>query len=341
MTRQRRARRGRAGADGSPIAVLDLGSNAVRLQVAQVRPDGQFDVVYEERDPIRLGEGIFVAGRLAAGPMNRAVATLERFAALTRRMGVRRVEVAATSAVREAANRAEFLRRVRRKTGLRVEVLSGEREANLIAQGVLSGDLGAADVERLALVDVGGGSTEIIAAVGRSIEYLTSVDVGSVRLTEMFVRSDPVGGQDEKRLRAYARWRLADRVDLARLGACQTLVGSAGTMRALAQVAMAARPGGMVREPQSGLVFATEEIVAASQAVRRMSTSERRRVPGLDDSRADIVVAGAMLVEEILAYVRAQRLIVSRRGLRHGLMVDAVARFLAARADRRPARSAG
>jgi exopolyphosphatase / guanosine-5'-triphosphate,3'-diphosphate pyrophosphatase len=307
------------------VAVIDLGSNAVRLQVAEVLGDGGYSVIREEREPCRLGQGVFLTRKLAPAAVDRTLDALSRIHDIVQTYSPNTVRAAATSAVRDAENRDEFLRQVHERFGLEVELLSGEREAELIAKGVLSGELGAADVERVAIVDVGGGSTEVIAAAGRTVDYRVSVDVGSVRLTEMFVHSDPIHADDQRRLQDHLRGRLASLVDLRALGRCRTLVGSAGTMRAFAQYVVQRRTrGAETGEPQSGVVCSYDEVVDAANAIRAMSFADRKSVPGLDDSRSDIIVAGATLVEEIVRFVGATRLVVSRRGLRHGLMVDAI-----------------
>src|SRR5512135_2084660 len=167
---------------GRILAVIDVGTNAVRLELARPLPDGSFDLVHSERDPVRPGEGVFKTGRIPREVEQRLLSTLRRYAALARRHRAV-VRAVATSAVREAKNGPEVVARVRAATGLDLEVISGKEEARLIALGVLRGQPPRA---RNLVVDVGAGSTEIAVAVGEHPTVLHSVAIGSVRLTETF-----------------------------------------------------------------------------------------------------------------------------------------------------------
>src|SRR4051812_42196864 len=152
---------------GKVLAVVDLGSNAVRLQIAQVAPSGPAHVLAEDRAAVRLGEQVFRTGRLAAQAIARAALALERFAKLAERAGAAKVRAVATSAVREASNRAALIRAIRERAGIDLEVISGAEEARLVCLGVLQGELPS---DRSLLLDIGGGSTEIIAARGEEPE---------------------------------------------------------------------------------------------------------------------------------------------------------------------------
>jgi len=180
---------------GKVLAVVDLGSNAVRLQIAEVAPPGRAEVLAEDRAAVRLGEQVFRTGRLAAAAMTRTAAAMERFAKLAERAGARTVRAVATSAVREASNRAALVRTIRERTGIGLEVISGAEEARLVCLGVLEGEPPAA---RSLILDIGGGSTEIISARGEEPETASSIPLGSVRLTEFFVESDPVARKEVK-----------------------------------------------------------------------------------------------------------------------------------------------
>ena len=164
------------------LAAIDVGTNAVRMEIARPLPDGSIETLHQERDPVRPGEGVFATGSMSRQVADRLLATLRRYAALCRRYHAT-VRAVATSAVREARNQEEIVRRVKRETGLDLEVVSGREEARLICVGVLNGRPRTA---RGLVVDIGGGSTEVATAVGEEAKELYSVGLGAVRLTEIF-----------------------------------------------------------------------------------------------------------------------------------------------------------
>jgi exopolyphosphatase/guanosine-5'-triphosphate,3'-diphosphate pyrophosphatase len=321
------------------LGVIDLGSNAIRLQVARVFADSSFAVIHDEREPVRLGEEVFRRGELSRPAIERALETLARFAESAHRHGTSRVRAVATAAVREARNGAAFAEEVERTSGLKLEIISGREEAELIARGVLTGF--NASKGRIALVDVGGGSTEISVVDGGRLRFSTSLPIGSVRLTELFCHSDPLSAEDEGALRAHVREQLANDADLARVEACPVVVGSAGTIGAIANF-IRKRPSGPRAGARARTSFSVRELRRASSVLRRMTLARRRRAPGIEERRSEIIVAGTLILEEICAHVAARSIRTVRRGLRDGLMLDEIERFnraLAAGADesqRRP-----
>src|SRR5579862_5291506 len=190
-----------APAEEPVIAAIDAGTNAVRLEIARLRPDGTLDVLHQERDPVRPGEGLFLSGAMPRATLERLLAALRRYGALCRRYRAR-IRAVATSAVREARNREDIIRRVQAEAGFRLEVISGQEEARLICLGVLEG---APAGRRSLVVDIGGGSTEIAPASGERALKLFSVEVGAVRLTELFASSGKVGRHKLKLMRTLVK----------------------------------------------------------------------------------------------------------------------------------------
>ncbi len=216
------------------LAAIDVGTNSVRMKLARTRPDGSLDVVCEQRDPVRPGEGVFGTGNIAPAAVDRLLTVLARYATICRAHGAE-VRAVATSALREAHNRDAVLARARDELGLALEILSGRDEARLICLGVLRDE---APEARSLVIDVGGGSTEVISARGARPVALWSVDLGSVRLTE---RVSKHRGADELRaLRRHARDIVAAALPRDIAGPPDTALGSSGTIRAV--VAFAA-PG--------------------------------------------------------------------------------------------------
>jgi exopolyphosphatase/guanosine-5'-triphosphate,3'-diphosphate pyrophosphatase len=304
------------------LAVVDLGSNAVRLQIAQIGAHGRTSVLAEDRAAVRLGEQVFRTGRLSAGAIARTALTMERFAKLAQRAGATEVRAVATSAVREASNRAQFIRTIRNHTGIAIEVISGAEEARLICLGVLLGEPAAA---RSLLLDIGGGSTEIINARGEEPEAAFSLQLGSVRLTEFFIRTDPVA-RKEARLLDEAIQDALGQVDPLLVGKFKRIIGAAGTTGAVA--GLARRIHG--RPPISSLPVPYDEVRRVLEQLRGATAKQRRKL-GVDEQRNDIIYAGTAIVEGVMRKLRVEELAVTSRGLRDGLMADLVRRVTGTR----------
>ena len=293
---------------GRILAAIDVGTNAVRLELARPLPDGSFDLVHSERDPVRPGEGVFKTGRIPRDVEQRLLSTLRRYAALARRHRAL-VRAVATSALREAKNGPEVVARVRAATGLELEVISGKEEARLIALGVLRGQPPRA---RNLVVDIGGGSTEIAVAVGDHPTALFSVAIGSVRLTETF---DSTGRVPRKRL-ALMRTFAAEAFQrsLPRFAHPRRALGSSGTIGTL--VSFAAEGGRRVAT--------RKRIRRAVEQLADMGLDERRRI--FDARRGEIVVAGAVVLEALVERLGLASVTAVETGLRQGLLVDMLER---------------
>src|SRR4051812_28991484 len=301
---------------GDVLAVIDLGSNATRLQIAQLS-GGHLSVLAEDRAAVRLGEQVFRTGRLSAPAIARTAVAMERFAKLAQRAGAAHVRAVATSAVREASNRVALVRTIRNHAGFDLEVISGAEEARLVCLGVLQGEPAS---ERSLILDIGGGSTEIISARGEEPESAWSLQLGSVRLTEFFVQNDPITRKQAKLIDEAVQDAM-EQVDPLLIGKHKRVIGAAGTTGAVAQLArkFAGREG-------AGSVPVSYEQVR--QVLRRLadSTLKQRRKWGVDEQRSDIVYAGAAICEGVLRKLRADELVVTSRGLRDGLMMDLLRR---------------
>ncbi|SET86317.1 Ppx/GppA phosphatase family protein [Stigmatella erecta] len=303
------------------FAAIDVGTNAARLEMARLGPGG-LERVLKEREAIRPGEGVFARGAMSSEAVDRLVDTLRRYAVLCRHHKAR-VRAVATSALREARNQTKVLRQVREETGLELEVVSGEEEARLICLGVLHR---TPPRERSLLVDIGGGSTEIVLATGERPQGLWSLPLGAVRLSQHF---DTAGEVTPAQLR-----RMREDVD-ARLREClpgfvprlpPVALGSSGSIRAV--VEFAAREGGEASASPAQLTRAVE-------ALARMSPRERRE--HFEERRADIIVAGALLLERVVRHLGVERVLAVKRGLRDGVLADLLAREeLAARVGTAP-----
>ncbi len=295
---------------GDVLAAIDVGTNAVRLELARLLPDGSLETLHQERDPVRPGEGVFTTGVIARPVADRLLAALRRYSALCRRYDAR-VRAVATSAIREAKNRDEIVRRARQEAGLTLEVVSGKEEARLICLGVLQGK---PPFTRSLCIDIGGGSTEVAFAFGERPRDLWSIGLGAVRLTELFDASGKLGEKKLRVMRDYAR-EIVKKALPARIPyAPRTALGSSGTINAV--VSFAAAEGTRHVSPK--------QLERAIHKLAGMTQQKRRK--HFDPRRADIVVAGAVILEAIAEHLALDSVTVVDRGLRDGILIDQVRR---------------
>jgi len=287
------------------VAAIDIGTNSTRLLVAEIT-GARLETVEAGLDTTRLGEGID-SGVLLPGAMERTVEAISRFHRTALGLGAERVVAVATSAVRDAANRDEFLALVGRRTGLAVRVLSGAEEAAASYRGVLSGL--AVEPRSTVVMDVGGGSTEFVWTIEGYLR-LVSVNVGAVRMT------GAGAGKDE--IAAILRPALAEVCQ----GQVETLVGVGGTVTTLAAIDQ-----GLAlydRERVHGYRLTAGRVSDILEYLKKISLEERRRVPGLQPERADIIVAGIVIVKSVLEGLGRDRLLVSECDIIHGLVLEEV-----------------
>jgi exopolyphosphatase/guanosine-5'-triphosphate,3'-diphosphate pyrophosphatase len=308
------------------LAVIDLGSNSFRLVVFSAS-EGWWQRTDEIYEPVRIGEGMGATGRLGEKPMRRALATLDVFAHFCQaaRLQGRAVDAVATSAIREAENREDFLARARERSGLAIRVLSREQEARY---GYLAA-INSTTLRDGCVLDLGGGSLQLVRVVDRLVRESGSWELGSVRMTERFLPgSGPAKRRQLEELREHVAGELAQAPWLA--GAGRRIVGIGGTVRNLAAAAQRARG-----RPTNGVQGTTIERDVLDELVRRLAalpTAERSGVPGIKPVRADVILAGALVVLAALDAGGFEKLEVTEAGLREGVFFE---RLLArdARAD--------
>lgn len=301
---------------GRRLAAIDIGSNSVRLLVAEVGADGSYRVLDDEKRTTRLGAGLAHDGTLPTQAVAQTLEALGQMKAVALGFGVRRLEVIATSAVREAANRRRFLDLARERVGLDVEVVSATEEGELAFASVARHfDLRALDV---AAVDLGGGSVELVFAGKGVVEDIFSLPLGAVRVTEAVPVSDPVSDADCTALRKYVRkWfeKVVGRPEFRP----HVMVGSGGTFTALANVSM--RQRGQSYSSVGGYELNRGEVRHLFEYLRGLPLRARRNVPGLHADRADIIVAGLAVTERLMKYLHVNRLLIHDRGVRDGLLL--------------------
>ena len=294
------------------VAVIDIGTNTVLLLVAEISHRGAINpLLYEQRIP-RLGRGVDAARRLEQGSIDRAVAVLREYVQLLPPFHPTRTVVCGTSALRDASNRSDFMEQVKTEVGLDVEVLSGEDEALLTYRGAVSGLPG---VNRAIVLDIGGGSTEISVGDASHILQNWSLDVGSVRLTERFLKHDPPLPLE---IRDAIRWFKDHLGALEEFNASEyTLVGVAGTATTLAILDQELEEFGI--DAVTNYRLTRDAVERLLDRLKRSSHQNILQLSPVMKGRADIITAGTLILSELLEILGQDELVVSERGVRYGI----------------------
>lgn len=279
--------------DALRVAAMDCGTNSLRLLVTDVRDDVKTDVVREMR-VVRLGQGVDETGRFHPDALDRTLSVTREFGELATVLGAERVRFCATSAARDASNADELRDGVRSVLGVDLEVLTGEEEARASFLGATRTVPGPALV-----VDIGGGSTELVVGADGEVGWSHSFDVGSVRLTERFLHGDPVSIDEVAALEAYLDGVLVPTV--SGLEPVTTLVGVAGTITTMAAHALELPSYDSAQI--HGAQLSVDAVRTACLSLLRMSVADRRALPFMHPGRADVIGAGAMILDALLAAV--------------------------------------
>jgi exopolyphosphatase/guanosine-5'-triphosphate,3'-diphosphate pyrophosphatase len=293
------------------VALVELGSNAVRLLVARLGPGIGFEVLEEERVQTRLGSGR--PGTLPAESITRTVAAVHKFLARARRDGNPRVIAVATAAVRDASNRDRLLGPLRRRDGVEIRILSGREEALLGALAVQS----SLRLEDGLVADLGGGSLQLTRLRAGHVASTSNVPIGAVRMTRRFLHGDPPTPRELRDLRTEVRTRLAKALPVAERG--EEIVALGGTVRALGRIQLAAR--GEEHRSRHGLRLKQHDVTRIRARLEVLPLAKRRKVPGLRAERADIILAGSIVIEELMTFGGYHGLTICKQGVRDALLL--------------------
>lgn len=305
--------------DRERLAAIDVGSNSIRLVVAEYDPASGFEIIDEEKDQPRLGTRVDSTGMLDRAAMTRAFAALKRMKEVADRRGVTRLAAVATSAVRDARNGETFAKRVRRQLGIPLEIIDGDREAQLSWRSVAHHF--RLENARTIVADIGGGSLELIGAVDGLVEVTASLPLGAVRLTEEYLTGTTTTRAEVVALRKHIRRTLKKALPW-RDWANAVVIGSGGSFTNLARIA-AARAGHS-GDAIHGTKVSASEAESLLEWLSTKSPEQRATVPGLNPQRADIILAGVAVATEILAALDARELTASAFGLREGLLLEMI-----------------
>jgi exopolyphosphatase / guanosine-5'-triphosphate,3'-diphosphate pyrophosphatase len=304
------------------IAAIDCGTNSIHMIVVRIRPDLSFEVIDREKDMVRLGSGGLDGKALTPEAMTAALQALSRFRRLAESHQVEEILAAATSAVREAENGGEFLNAVERETGIKPQVISGTEEARLIHLAAIYG-VDVAGVSAV-VVDIGGGSVEITHGAGTSLRVAKSFKLGVIRLTERFVRTDPLSKGDERKLVRHIDDEIATYLREIRTAGFDRVIGTSGTILSLGAVASAERR--RASDEIRNLRVPAKQIHRLRKEITNRSIGERMKLPGLDPRRADLIVSGAVLLDTVLQRLDAPEITLCDFALREGLVLDYIQR---------------
>jgi exopolyphosphatase / guanosine-5'-triphosphate,3'-diphosphate pyrophosphatase len=311
-------------------AAIDIGSNSIRMEAAEVLPGLGTRILASDREVTRLGESVFRTGQVSEDALKSTLAVLTRMADLYRRLDVVGVRVVATSAIRDTRNQREFLSRASEAAGAPVEIISGREEARLIHLGVES--VWPQTDKRVLVIDIGGGSAEIIASDHGRMAEAYSKPLGAVRLKEAFLSSDPPSARQLLQLQTYIQ---------GKLDAPVRRMGNAGWDRAIATSATAAAVVSAISRTPRGKRDGIDKLRVTTAQVRKLyaklselSLSGRRKVTGIGPRRAEIIIPGLAVLLEFLNQFHLPAVHYSRAGVRDGIIADLASRNVGAERSR-------
>ena len=318
-------RKKKLGQNGRVVTFIDIGTNSVRMQVVRLNPNHSTTILSRQKQQVRLGEGEFEDDEIRPEAIERLVMVCRKFTDLARTFATDEFVAVATSAMREAANQKEILHLLRQEAQIDVRVISGHEEARLIYLGV-AGGFPVGDRQAVFL-DIGGGSTEIAVGGDRTYHYLESFRLGAIRLTNLYIPRDddgPIRPEQYRRLQAHCRDAFIHAAKRIRELQPDLVIGSSGTIMNLAEIAA------KTLHPDAGghgTVLTAKDLQKVIGMLCSLSLDQRRKVPGMNPERADIIVAGAAILEIFLHEIGLDAVSVTGRGLQDGLLTDYLSRM--------------
>jgi len=306
------------------IAAIDMGTNSLHMVVVKIDPTlPAFTIIAKEKETVRLGNRDLTTGELKPENIDKAITALRRFQEVAKTAHAETIIAVATSAVREAPNGKDFLHQIQEELGLSVDLISGQEEARRIYLGVLSGL--EFDHQPHIIIDIGGGSTELILADSQEARSLTSTKVGAVRLTSELITTQPISDVQFQYLQAYTRGILERSVEdvLANIhpGESPRLVGTSGTIETLAMI-HAREKLGILPSTLNGYELSLKDLRVWVNRLRKMTNSEISIIPGMPDKRSEVILAGAVILQEAMTLLGVDSVTLCGRALREGVIVD-------------------
>jgi exopolyphosphatase / guanosine-5'-triphosphate,3'-diphosphate pyrophosphatase len=305
------------------LALLDIGSNSIHMVLTEIQPDLSYKILDRIKDMTRLGEETFQTGQLSPDAIAKGIEVVRTFTTLARNRGFTQIEAVATSAVREAANGGDLIEAFEREAGIRVRVVTGQEEARLIYLGVRhSMDFGDRNV---LIVDVGGGSAELIVGNRTKLLHAASLKLGAIRLNDLYLKKAPSPDDAVKRLEKAVETELTPALPRFQKVGFDELVGTSGMIGNLAEVMYLQKTGRP--SPQLNLArFSFKDVRAVEKLLRKTPLKRRAEIPGVDPKRADLLLPAAIVLRTIMERLDLDELTVSAMAIREGLLYDFIER---------------
>lgn len=294
------------------IAAIDLGTNTFHLIIAE-QTESEMKIIYKTNKPIKLGEDITKENKIIPTAFERGINCLKEFKATLDQYGVTKIRAVATSGVRSASNGKDFIDTVKEETGILIDIIDGEEEANLIYEGVKYS--GAIQGKSL-IMDIGGGSTEFIFCDNKGFYWKKSFDIGAARLMQKFFKSDPISLEDQEQIKIHLKENLTELIEFGKDFGATTLIGSAGAFETYAEVI---DPAINIHEIPNSLI----NIDAYHQLSKKLIGSthqERSEMPNLIPLRVDMIVMASMITDYVLAELNLKTIILSTYDLKMGVL---------------------
>lgn len=313
------------GPNGRVVSFIDIGTNSVRLLVVRLNPNHSYTILTRQKQQVRLGEGEFDDEEIKAEAIERLVVVCRKFMDLARTFSTEEFVAVATSAMREATNQNEVLHLLRQEAQIDVRVISGQEEARLIYLGIASGV--HIEDRQAFFIDIGGGSTEIAVGGDRTYQYLESFRLGAIRLSNFYFPQDttgPVPPDQYKRVQHHIRDTIIHSVKKIRSMKPVLAIGSSGTIMNLAEIAQKATHQNC---SNGDPVLSAKDLQKVVDLLCSLPLDQRRKVPGMNPERADIIIAGAAILDTFMKELGLDSIQTTGRGLQDGLLVDYLSRM--------------
>jgi len=301
------------------LAAIDLGSNSFHIVIVEVSASGAFQVVDREKEMVRLGSSTLSRGQLSQSAMSRGLATLAKYKRLAETRRVDKILAVATSAIREAGNGEDYLDEIGRQTGIWAKAISGEEEGRLIYLAALHSV--HLEGKRALVVDIGGGSLEMALGAGSRLETVVSRKLGVLRMTQAFVRSDPLSAKDEARLVESVDEAAGEDAARLRTAGFDCAIGTSGTVLALGALALQQETG-KTPDTLHHVTVPARALRAVRKSLVASDSRARLRMSGMDERRVDIIVAGAVVLDTVLDRLGVDEIVLCEWSLREGILLN-------------------
>lgn len=307
------------------VAIIDLGTNTFNLLVVDIHPDKTYTTVFQNKIPVKLGEGGITKNFIESTPFQRGINALENHLNDIKRFSCEKIFAFATSAIREASNGKQFVLEAKQKLGLDIQVISGDKEAELIYYGVR--DAVRMDAEdRSLIIDIGGGSTEFIIATKDKIFWKQSFLLGAARLLEIFNPSDPITGEETEKVNAYLKKELKPLFDAVSQYPVVELIGSSGSFDSLAEMIAHKYYTPDILDNVTEYEFKLSDCIDIYELLIRSTKAERMEMKGLVHMRVDMMVISAILVHFVVLNFEIKKMRLSTYSLKEGVLYEVMNR---------------